>query len=238
MAKVLNLIICERELSYMASWRRYMNINPLIKSYFVMHDPALEEEYIITDDTIVIKGKECHVPGIYLKTVNAIKLCLDKPEFDTIQYVIRTNISSFWIWDRLLNYLETQESSNFAASGHVMVKRDRDWDSPHGSNMVLSRDVALLLTQHLEDEFIMKQADDIAIGGVLNVHSIIPKSYSWYVLLEHIDVQKFDDTIHNGIDSIPGNIFTLRNNMSDPVYRKLYEVTSYDLLIDKFYRIK
>ena len=89
-------------------WLRYMNIDSEIKSYFITFDNKLESDYKIDNEksTILFKGNESYVPGIYEKTILAMKICLSLPEFSDVKYVIRTNISSFWIWDRLLAFLE------------------------------------------------------------------------------------------------------------------------------------
>lgn len=68
-----------------------------------------------------------------------MKICLDSDEYKDVKFFIRTNISSFWIWDRLLEFLQR------ASSGLLMKKHCRNWDSPHGSNMILSRDVVILI---------------------------------------------------------------------------------------------
>ena len=234
---VINLIISQTssfEDSLMKQWRRYMNINPNIKSFFIMLDNTLSEEYIMTEDAIIMRGKESHVPGIYEKTLRAMKICLEKEEYNGVKYFIRTNISSFWIWDRLLEFLKETPSNNYASSGLVMVKRDRNWNSPHGSNMILSRDVVELITRHYDDD-VKKEADDIAIGGVLDKHSIPVVSYPWFECMRYLDINNIRNTIMQVIGIIPKNVFTLRNNLSCPQLRSAHEEYTYSKLIDTFY---
>ena len=235
MIKVVALIISEKGVTQQKEeWRRYMNSNKLVKSFFIELDPNLSTEHSITNDTITIRGVESHRPGIYNKTIQSLKICLNSEEYASVDFFIRTNLSSFWIWDRLLAYIDSVPKTKYAASGHVMVKRDRDWNSPHGSNMILSRDVALLLLPHI-DNSVKKEADDIAIGGILNMNSINVCSYPWFEILRTTDINNFDKTNTDTINSIPENVFTLRNNFSDPEWRRKYEVNSYRRLVDKFY---
>jgi hypothetical protein len=235
---VINLIIARTgifEESLMKQWRRYMNKNPNIKSFFIMLDNKISEEYILTGDTIIMKGYESNVPGIYQKTLRAMKICLEKKEYNDVKYFIRTNISSFWIWDRLLKFLKDVPTNNYAGTGHIMIKIDRNWDSPTGSNMILSRDIVKLLINHYDYADAKNVADDVAIGGVLNKCSVLLKKYPWFVCIDALDPKNVRNTIMQVINTIPEDVFTIRNNLSSLKLRNEHEEYTYSKLVDKFY---
>jgi hypothetical protein len=235
--KIINLIITNSSgnlyPALMRQWRRYMNLNSNIKSFFIEMKSELNVDHIITDDSIILKGNESYVPGIYEKTLRAIKICLELPEFNHVNYFIRTNISSFWIWDRLLKFIESLPTENYAGSGLVMENRDRLWNSPHGSNMILTRDVVKILINNYNHEY-RKEADDIAIGGILNLYSIKVNKYPWYVISDHIS-QDISGDIIKTISKIPDNVFTIRNNLSITDIRHSFEVYTYETLVNTFY---
>lgn len=212
-----------------------MNKNPNIKSFFIMLDNKISEEYIVTDDTIIMKGTESNVPGIYQKTLRAMKICLEKKEYNDVKYFIRTNISSFWIWDRLLKFLQDVPTNNYAGTGNILIKKDRDWDSPTGSNMILSRDIVKLLINHYNDADAKKEADDIAIGGVLNKCSVPLKKYPWFLCINTLDSNNVRNTIMQVINTIPEDVFTIRNNLISSKLRNTHEEYTYSKLVDTFY---
>ena len=84
-------------------WRKYMNTNPNIKSYFLYCDPDIEADILITNDKIVYKHEENLAPGILLKTLAGIHIANKYFSYD---FLIRPNISSVFHFDRLMNFLK------------------------------------------------------------------------------------------------------------------------------------
>ena len=70
-------------------WRKYMNIYPNIKSFFIQNDSSIEEDILLNEEenTIYFKEKESYLPGITNKTILAIDYCLQTHDFD---YIYRT----------------------------------------------------------------------------------------------------------------------------------------------------
>ena len=114
------------------------------------------------DDVVVGDVRESLVPGVMHKTLAALKAHLREED----QYVIRTNLSTIWLWPRLAEYLASAPRSGFAAGtadAHC---------GPHmcGCAMIWSRDVAQRL---VTDPAIVKELtestapDDVALSEVL-----------------------------------------------------------------------
>ena len=107
------LIIASHSVVYdkMANlWRKYMNTNPNIKSYFLYCDPLIEANIMITDDKIIYKHQENFSPGILLKTLAGIHVANTYFSYD---YILRPNISSVFHFDRLIHFLKKRPTSKF-----------------------------------------------------------------------------------------------------------------------------
>jgi beta-1,4-mannosyl-glycoprotein beta-1,4-N-acetylglucosaminyltransferase len=114
--KVIVLIIASREPSYdqfTQCWREYMNSRDDIYSFFIYSDITIKYDFVVTRDTITHKSAECNVPGIFLKTTASMKLCERLFDYD---YLLRTNLSSFFHFPRMLSYLDKQSRTGFVAS--------------------------------------------------------------------------------------------------------------------------
>jgi len=111
--KIINLIIASRAKHYdifTYCWLQYMNKNPDIKSFFLYSDPTIENDLLIDENTITYKCEESLIPGILFKTIAAEKFCQKYMSYD---YVLRTNLSSFIIFPKLIEYLDRQEKNDF-----------------------------------------------------------------------------------------------------------------------------
>lgn len=111
--KIINLIIASRAKHYdifTYCWLQYMNSNPEVKSFFLYSDPTIENDLLIDTNSITYKCEESLIPGILFKTIAAEKFCQKHMTYD---YVLRTNLSSFIIFPRLLKYLDQYTKTDF-----------------------------------------------------------------------------------------------------------------------------
>jgi hypothetical protein len=111
--KIVNLIIASRAKHYdifTFCWLQYMNANPQVKSFFLYSDPTIEHDLIIDTNAITYKCEESLIPGILYKTLAAERFCQKYMSYD---YILRTNLSSFIIFPRLLTYLDTYPKNDF-----------------------------------------------------------------------------------------------------------------------------
>jgi hypothetical protein len=110
------LIIASHSVVYdkMANlWRKYMSINPNIKSYFLYCEPNIEADIFITHDKIIYKHEENLAPGILLKTFAGIHVANTYFSYD---FLIRPNISSIFHFDRVIHFLKKQPTTKFVYS--------------------------------------------------------------------------------------------------------------------------
>jgi len=75
--------------------------------FFVFADPNLTEDIVCENDCITYKCEESLEPGIFLKTMAAIQYC---EKHFTYDFILRTNLSSFWNFSVLSDELVSDTS--------------------------------------------------------------------------------------------------------------------------------
>ena len=164
--KILILIIASRNnpeyIAMIEIWRKYMNCNSNITSYFMFCDETLETNICIreNENEIIVKGEEDYIPGILVKTVKTIEYCLQNMEFD---YVYRTNLSSFLLLDKLYEFIYKNTTIHYG--GFI----GDHWGTlfASGSGFFLSRDACQHLVSY-QDSLQLNDPDDVAIGRLLS----------------------------------------------------------------------
>lgn len=151
-------------------WRRYMHLRPgQVEAYFLWADPSLQVAAQINGDTIYARtDANTYIPGIFQKTILSLRLLLNRgsPKF---KYALRTNLSSFFAWDRLLAKLPALPSQGCYA-GRLMYYGLDNYIS--GADSLLSIDAAEILAQN-ESYFDSvnlgegRAFDDVLIGKIL-----------------------------------------------------------------------
>jgi hypothetical protein len=162
------------------SWKSYMHLDSEhFESYFIRGNPDLPVEYEVVGDTIWTKTEENRVPGILHKTLVAFGAFFSRlGEFD---YILRANLSSFFVFPRLLRFLETLPREN-CYSGVYHGGQSRFpyfWSWVCGAGIIFSRDVVQLLVHNREVLLMAKLPDDMVIGSFLEQKKIplIPGCY-------------------------------------------------------------
>jgi hypothetical protein len=170
--KVLVLIIASDEKDYYLEeqkvWRSYMHLDrEHVEAYFLKGHPELEQPYLIVEDEIWSKTPENFVPGILNKTVLSMEAMLSR--LDEFDYVLRTNLSSFYYFPKLLDLLTKlpPTSCYFGMVGNLNGKFGS------GAGFILSTDLAKMLVAHKE-ELIDNTSypDDVVIGHFFLHHDI------------------------------------------------------------------
>jgi len=173
-------------------WRKYMNSNPNIRSFFIEMNDDLNLDTLVTDDTIYFKGQESIIPGIFLKRQKALNYALQN--FSNLKYVIQTNLSSFFIWNKMLNLLPKNPPPKF-----IMGKK---WGGfPSGCGSIYGKDVAeIIANSDINPEI---EHDDCTVGKILLKHNI--HNYDGYYHLSH------------DFNTIPYHCYHLRSRI-EPTY--------------------
>lgn len=176
--KVLMLILSSPDVNpiyklHKSVWLKYMNLNQNIDCFFIEHSP--NEEYLdgnilIKGNTVFIKGVESQHPGCKTKTfacfdyfLNKIKDISNNCLYD---YIIRTNMSSLWNFNALINYLKTLPTKN-VYSGAIGYCTVNNVYFASGSGMIMTPDIVQLIINNktLADE--CNYQDDVDIGFIL-----------------------------------------------------------------------
>lgn len=144
------------------NWQSYMNNYSNIDSYFLDDYPELDQDYQIKPNHFIVQQKESLIPGILNKTILAIRELTKLKSYD---FIIRTNLSSFWNFQNLQNFLSSlyiNPYSYFYAS-QVYNLDHHNFPFGQGACIILNNFTANFLQKsyHLLDNSL---PDDIAIG--------------------------------------------------------------------------
>jgi hypothetical protein len=216
----LPVYIAEQDL-----WRSYMHYNPdQVTSFFIKGNPNLPSRYSCDRDIIWSKTSEGHTPhsaGIINKTVISLEAL--EQQLDNFDYIVRTNMSSFFIFPRMLEYLDTLPRENVYCGilGENYVS---------GAGIIISTDIAKLILRY-KNELLNNTTfiDDVLIGKFMERHNISMTGYTgrvdiaslgeWHKVKNFISTKAFHFRLVN--------LFGRRN--TDEVY-------VYKQLINMFYR--
>lgn len=153
-------------------WEAYMNKDPdHFEVYFMRADPELKESFSVKRNEITVKTEESFVPGIVNKTIMSLEAMASR--LDEFDYVIRTNLSSFFPFDNLLKYLNKLPRENCYAG--IALYQPKELGLPpgfdlvpfvSGAGIIWSKDVAkMLIDGHAEYNVYKKDTpDDVFLG--------------------------------------------------------------------------
>ena len=113
--RLLFLIIASRNKFYDKIKKYWQQIiakkHDNIDFYFLYNDPSIEKEYIIDGNDILFQEKETFIPGIFNKTIRAFDIC----NYNNYDYIIRTNLSTFFYMPQLLRFLQNADPTKIYA---------------------------------------------------------------------------------------------------------------------------
>lgn len=187
--KLLILVVSSEGLPYVylkKVWRLYMKSHPNIDCYFLQSDPCLKTDVELRDDTLWIKLQET-LGNVYEKTLRGFDFFKDM-QYD---FICRTTVSSFVVFDRYFKYCET-----LPVKKHISAVINYNVPGiiyPSGAFFTMSKDLMLEL---IMDRPILTMYDDITIGIWLKSKNIEIQSSVWY---DHIPNQNMcipDDVFH------------------------------------------
>ena len=161
--KVIFLIISSDNESVYAQMKqlspKYYSLSIQIKYFFIENRQMVDNNVIEDNDYLYINGSESFIPGIYQKSIKAIEYINSKYSYD---FVIRTNLSTFWHMENLFNLLDSKPKERFAA-GYAFQ------GFISGTGIIMSRDVGNMVTSTPNSNYI---GDDLAISQTIQSHGI------------------------------------------------------------------
>ena len=193
--KILCLIIASNTTEYLQfeqQWRKHIDkiksARQDIAFFFLYSNTELTEPVMDeTTNIITIPGKESLVPGIFNKTIHAMTETI---HFN-YEYLLRTNLSSFFNFQIMIDYLSTQSLKNYTGTFleisneqiEMTVKGGLKIRVPtiflNGAAFIMSKDVVFetihkyscMTTDELS--YILTLPDDVAIS------LIVASFYDW-----------------------------------------------------------
>ena len=213
--KLTILVIASSNLSiytqHEACWRSYASSNPDVTVYFVRQREDVATTHIV-GDTIWSNGREA-TERVFEKTVAAFKF-LPPNSYD---YIVRTNLSSVWNFERLIEFCKTLPKDNVFCGvlGNPGIS---------GAGMILSPDVVSKLSEHCDipDRCMW---DDVDFGKIACAQGIVPIPAHRYDPVSRSDV---DQCFMLGYHFYLKNMSTGKRDISNEI-----DVMSY--LIRKIY---
>jgi len=212
-----------------------------IKYFFIENRQNNNNEVIEDNNFLYINGTESFIPGIYNKTIKAIEYINNKYSYD---YIIRTNLSTFWHMENLFKLLNIKPKERFAA-GYAFQ------GFISGTGIIMSRDVGNIVTSNYNSAYI---GDDLAISQTIQSHGINLydiTEYKWGFLIPpndnlpsncrylNIDDNNFSDILNfrikNGGDRsidiyyfnvLLQKLYCIYNNIIEPVTNIIEPVTN------------
>jgi hypothetical protein len=158
--KVLMLVISSQTQSvyrqHKAIWETYMKSHPDIECYFIEFNPSVLAP-LLTSTTLFLRGHETYL-GILDKTFKALDYFTRRKQYD---YIIRTNLSSVWIFPKLMRFLETAPRTGLYGG---VICNNQPWSFISGAGITFSWDVVQTLLQNRHLVYMNKFIDDVDIG--------------------------------------------------------------------------
>lgn len=241
MSKFITLIIdSDKEPIYQVGreiWRRNAAKNNCL-IYFLRASPDITDDSIYIDgDTIYSKWDDSFLHRLNDKTLKAYQYCIATHEFD---YILRSNLSSYYRLDILLEYLNGMPTTCFYGGSimdiNLIVEGGTFFPLTYnsGSGFILSKDLVELLLQKKNNLPIEMVIDDVWTGFTL---LDIPRHE-----IARCDLTDFDDLTLDNILRIQqriisaekNNTFHFRIKNSGSLPRYILDISVFSLLTQKF----
>lgn len=153
-------------------WEAYMNIDPVhFDAYFIRADQKLSTPYVIKKNEITVKTQDGFAPGILNKSILAIDAMGSR--IDDYDYVIRTNLSSFYYYPNLLAFLQKLPRTKCYCGVNLFQTQALGLPPElpvvpfiTGAGIIMSTDMAKLLAKnHAQlEKYKAELPDDVFIG--------------------------------------------------------------------------
>jgi hypothetical protein len=155
---------------FKAVHEQYINTNKDIRAFYVYGNTQVSRPS--EHDLIFSNIPETNHPGILLKTVAALEYLSENFTYD---YVIRTNLSTFWDLNKLLNRLDTLPASNCVRGTPMSLAVDSTrYNFISGFDLVLSKDVVQVIIdnkQELVTQQVYINLEDLSICDIISKYT-------------------------------------------------------------------
>ncbi len=169
--KIIMLIIDDDSLKVYADLRnaikKYCHTDSEILTFFLRNSNEIENDFLLDNDTLYFKGNESLFPGIFNKTIKAFKYCVENYDFD---FIVRTNLSSFWNFKLLKRKCDSLSMTNTVCA---IIGNTGKTCFPSGAGFILSKDIVEFCITNLNDfQYHNELNDDVCFGLFFVKHNI------------------------------------------------------------------
>ena len=226
MHKLILLVIANRSELYdkfvNIYWKKfieYTNKLGQIKIFLLYGNDNIEPFNDIKENIIQYNEKDSLIPGILKKTLYAFEYINNNYEFD---YILRTNLSSFFIYDKLIKLIDTFSKTKFLSGplGPTFINLNNQEEYDKKLDYFVSG-TAIILSKDLVSDIINKKNnlnyslfDDVAISNLLNTN-------------ERINQKRYDIT----------NFTRINKNILNNFFDEITKNNHYHVMIKKKKRI-
>lgn len=210
--KIIILVISHNKLDariqhFRKIWKNICkkNQNPNIKIFLTEYCNELEEEIKEINEFIYIKGQEKIIPNLFYKTIKAIDYINKNYKYD---FLLRTNLSTLWNFNKLEKYLKNINSSHYGGIHFELVNNTygrnlrgsiiKNYNDlfTQGTCINMSVDVVNYLLNNYNDyqELIKNYDDDVVIGKILNKKY---KSTNYHKMIKYFERTSSIKSINN-----------------------------------------
>jgi hypothetical protein len=229
---IIFLIISSKNNNYYQEMKRltsmYMSkYSYNINFFFIEADPNIKSQMEVIGNNIFVKDKETYTPGIFIKTIKALKYINDNYNYD---YLIRTNSSSFFNIENMLKYLSNLPKEKYAIGFTLNLPKYGNF--LHGTSTIITKDISHYLYQYYNN-FDLKIADDVLMSLILKSQNIT---------LNVLDETKIQFLINNIYDEsqpkllIEDNILYYRVKNDNNGNRDV-DIMYFKFLLNKIYNV-
>jgi hypothetical protein len=195
-----------------------------INFFFVEADPNIRPEMEIINNDIFIKCKELY-SSIFIKTIKALKYINDNYNYD---YLIRTNVSSFFNIQNMLKYLSNLPKEKFAIGFTLNIPIHCNF--LHGTSIIITKDISYYLYKYYNKNY-LKIADDVFISLILKSQNItlnvLDESQIQFLIDDNYDESKPKFLEHDNI-----LYYRIKNNKDRNI-----DIIYFKFLLQKIYNV-
>ena len=173
-ASLLVIVIASDEPLYAAHravWRMMAaaGVRFGVKVYFTKMREGLDD-VTVEGDTVVVPGVDCITPCMLLKTMATMNLLVGPGAAPhAYEYVMRTNLSSVWVWARLLAWIRDKLRPRGTPIRAGVIIGQTVWTS--GAGTIMSIDAAHMLVEG-NASLLYKEMDDVAMSEFLHAKNV------------------------------------------------------------------
>ena len=194
--------------------QKYVHNFNNVDSYFIKMNNSQNDDIIINDDIISIKGNETLFNILY-KTIKSFELLFE----NNYDFFVRSNISTIIDINQLLDTLEHLPKTNYYGGANII---NLQWvgggivDNTYfglnfttGIGIILSNDIVHNFISN-KDKIDYSIVDDVSIS--IYLHKNIPESIDNFIKYRHLMHNCYTNILDLNKDSFDKNIIFYRNN--------------------------